>query len=791
MAASDPASIRPMRLNPFAFPSNTDLHFVLLMVSVFSTGGLLFSLVYDAIPSFATYKHQSYESCVYAAAQGHPSSSAYDLVNRVRSILDCTAGVDRIQAGWTLGGALLMLALAAGIYWVHPHWKIRRERLTPVPAEITAYLVDLCREIGLTPPTFLWNPLDGSLDAVAFGRWRHHYVALSGGRAMQFYTDRATLRAVMLHELAHLRNDDVDKSYLTEAAWHTFVVTLIACSVVLVATTLSLATVAQVSWRVVPLVLLVSFTRAALLRAREVYADVRASTWGLEPGALERALSGISRPPHPWWSGGPLLSTHPDRRERIRALADTRRLFRFGFWEAFATGMAAGATLPAVEAVLALLRPVSLAGLQPLGAALPVAVLTVGVVGLGIWRLAFAGLASAERPRGIGSIGCGLGLGLVLGQRLSLGASPFRGQMPDVGIAATILADKQLLALEVMLSGILVASMVVFCRWMAAGASTWLEVAAAHSSPRPAYRLGLTISGVLLTLWLGIFYLAYLSLMHVNSGGAFIEAIVRDGPDRLFGSMEAGSGAASATALIAVSMLSLPMLMLFCVWGFPLAAWMKGRAAAAADSPWAFLDGPVRSLSLPRQPPLRPDVAFAIGAVGGAVFCSLSHLAIQVVFLALIVRELVAPLIQVTSGWVGGSSFWGVLATLAWFWITVGESLSAAVIQTVVVAIVAFRVRRLGALHGLFAAFVTDVAMLLGTAGLDLWIIGALDAPAWIFVLVVCLVLITGSLLAMPVAFGVSAVSARRDRTGPPGPDPERAVRPARLDQIEWGGLGR
>jgi hypothetical protein len=39
-------------------------------------------------------------------------------------------------------------------------------------------------------------------------------VALGGGLVTQFYSDRPRFRAVVLHELAHLRNADVDKIYL-------------------------------------------------------------------------------------------------------------------------------------------------------------------------------------------------------------------------------------------------------------------------------------------------------------------------------------------------------------------------------------------------------------------------------------------------------------------------------------------------------------------------------------------------------------------------------------------------
>jgi len=67
------------------------------------------------------------------------------------------------------------------------------------------------------------EPLNPAKTGLAFGRVRRRYIALSGGLMTQFYTDQPAFRAVLLHELAHLRNGDVDKTYLTLAIWRAFV----------------------------------------------------------------------------------------------------------------------------------------------------------------------------------------------------------------------------------------------------------------------------------------------------------------------------------------------------------------------------------------------------------------------------------------------------------------------------------------------------------------------------------------------------------------------------------------
>ncbi|MFK0258318.1 M48 family metalloprotease [Streptomyces sp. NPDC090445] len=56
--------------------------------------------------------------------------------------------------------------------------------------------------------------LDGSVNGLTFGRAGKRYVMLSRGLITLHRTDPEALRAIVLHELAHLRNRDVDIAYL-------------------------------------------------------------------------------------------------------------------------------------------------------------------------------------------------------------------------------------------------------------------------------------------------------------------------------------------------------------------------------------------------------------------------------------------------------------------------------------------------------------------------------------------------------------------------------------------------
>src|SRR5512135_1048388 len=111
MVADRRMALHPPRLNPFAFPSDTDFHFVLLIVSVLGSSLLVYSALYNSLPAN-------------------------------------TAPILSSQTTWVMSGVVLLLVVAAVIYWVFPMWKIWRDKLEPLDAEdapeIVAYLAELC-----------------------------------------------------------------------------------------------------------------------------------------------------------------------------------------------------------------------------------------------------------------------------------------------------------------------------------------------------------------------------------------------------------------------------------------------------------------------------------------------------------------------------------------------------------------------------------------------------------------------------------------------------------------------
>src|SRR5262249_31613380 len=138
--------------------------------------------------------------------------------------------------------------------------------------------------------------------------------------------------------------------------------------------------------RVLGLALLVLTLGAATLRAREVYADVRASVWDGPDGALGRLLDEMVDEQTPALRAP--LRLHPPSAGRRRALDDTRGLFRLSFWDACLAGAAATVAFENVATVADWLTTAwNVPFLATSVAALVFAPLLTGIIGLGVWRM--------------------------------------------------------------------------------------------------------------------------------------------------------------------------------------------------------------------------------------------------------------------------------------------------------------------------------------------------------------------------------------------------------------------
>ncbi len=731
MVANSQINIRKPRLNPFAFPSNTDFRFVMLIVAVLGASLLIYYFLYYTIPANAETIKATYVSCYKAARAAHPGSSLADQNAWVNESIQCMAPINRSLAAWVGLGVALLLGVTGAIYWIFPIWKIWRGGLNLLsagnaPPGLLASLADLCGKSELSrSPVFLLNPYSSANSGVAFGRLGRYYVVLHSGLVMLFQTDQPAFCAIVLHELAHIRNADVDKTYFTIAiGWAFGLTALLPWVVCRFWPPWNFDQLFNAGWRVLALTALIYLIRNAVLRSREVYADVRAFAGDGQGRALGRVLESLPRLKGGRWRR--LLHKHPEPEERRRVLDDTSGLFQQSFWDAFVTGVVVASVIINVYWLLGLLYG---EGIGSIGAGMIFAPLVVGIVGLGVWRATFARQARGEALPSAIRVSLGLTLGLLLGQPLSLFAyGTGSGFFTDLGFTGAGLASlgpftlPPLLAragLSLLIGIVLLIVVFFFLRWVVVTAGTWLEVASRSSSPRRTYWIGLAIASGVLAILFGQFSLL----------SSFAQELL--GSPGLVQLVSAGLGTkVSALDLVVLVLFQDPFITLLFIslWTYPLATWFwRRRAGTITQAGWAFMDSSfqARQLAAPYRELFRPGLALVMGVAGGLAYCVLLLLFLNGFKLNLSIEDGI------------------VLAVL---------------LQVGIAAIVAGSVRRLGALHGLFAAFVSGCTMTVGIVGIGLLYNGQTDfASVWTDLEGI---LNGGALLVLPVALVVSILAS-------------------------------
>jgi Zn-dependent protease with chaperone function len=730
-AAGREAPGRPAPLDPFCFPASTDFRFLLLVVSVLGAGIVVYLGLHNLAPDDLDAWTRAAAACRAQAGAGQALTEAGQLaLGRCEG--PAAARFHHLVAAAAVAG--LMLA-AGALLLLHPRWKRWRARLAPIEEsrlpELAACLRGLSREAGLArPPAFLWNPLGRGGTAVAFGLPGRHAVALSGGLAARFVTDPPAFRAVVLHELAHIRNGDVTRTYFAITVWWAFVALGVVPFIVAEAVARRPDTVWSLGWRFAALTALVYLTRNSVLRARERYADVRASRWDGPGGALRRVLERLrgSR----WWE---LVGVHPAPAERRRLLDDTTPLFRPSAGEALAAGCAVGVALLGVEVVVD-----DLVGF-PTGfvvASLAFGSLAAGVVGTGIWRDALAALARGRRPASVVPAGVGLGAGFVLGLNVSLpslalGSSHARW----LGFGLT--------PLDLAFDAVLVLGVIVVLAGVQSGAMAWLPLLAGRSSPRLGYRLGLGVATLALATWLT-------GMLVIGLFGTSLGAAVSAAARTATGLPATAIDLAETVALVFAGN-PLATVAVAGLWAFPLAASWRSRPEAAPR--WAYLDATGPALAAGGAAPswwLAP----ACGALAWAGFLVASASCVAV-GLGLNLRA-------------GGMAYLD-LALDGPIAMALGAQAAAAIAASVLAT-------RAPLAHGLFAAFVAGslAALTLDAAAVAVGLGEALRGPVGAAIVLSALVNV-GAAGAAGAAWLVRLAASRRDAPATPAAGPSTPAR--------------
>ena len=281
-AAADRAAAT--RGNVFALPASTSFRFALLIAAVVISSGVVYEAIYLATPRGPALA-ALLRGCAARALASHPHGLiAYaGALGQARA---CRAGAERVVGWWVLLGIGVLAVLAGALYWIQPWWYRRRMHLAPLTSQdapaVVERLEELRHQAGAGPVAWLLEPLTFSCRPSRSGisgavSWR--LAAARRARPGSLLT--STL--MVLHELSHIRNRDIDQAYLAVAIWRAFVVTaLLPIAGLLIFRQLG-SRQPELLWRVAVLALIVYLLRNSILRAREFDADARVAELDPEP----------------------------------------------------------------------------------------------------------------------------------------------------------------------------------------------------------------------------------------------------------------------------------------------------------------------------------------------------------------------------------------------------------------------------------------------------------------------------------------------------------------------------
>ena len=469
----------------FALPARTSFRFALLIAAVAASSFIVYEVIYLATPRGPALISLMLRCQARAGAARSKGLFAYAAALQQATV--CYSGAERAEAWWGLLGVGVLVAGAGAIFLAQPWWYRRRWHLSELTgdgaAELITRLEGVRQRAGAGPVVWLLQPLNARLSAFAFGRPGRRFVAVSGGAAVAAVKKPAAFDAVILHELAHVKNRDIDQTYLALAIWRAFVVAaLLPLAGLLIFTPFSreLGPPQGLLWRVAVLALIVYLLRNSVLRSREFDADARARE--LDPETqLGTVLAGMpARTGRRAWHLG---WTHPSGQGRAAALRDPAPLYRCGFWDGLAVGLVAAIGAAAAQEIVTLMTTTF--GLRLIVPAVIFGAFAGAALAVAMWR-------NQLREAGTGTVkgwaaGLGLGIGLAVGPIIDVQAVNGQTALDHLTPAAVgVLA---------VWAGLAVVVFMPFPVWLGHWADAWQQ-RAGMTAPRVPARGGMVAAAV-------------------------------------------------------------------------------------------------------------------------------------------------------------------------------------------------------------------------------------------------------------------------------------------------------
>jgi hypothetical protein len=435
---------------------------------------------------------------------------------------------------------------------------------------------------------------------------------------VQYFADPAAFRAVLLHELAHIRNGDIAVTYLSISVVLAFLATAMPTYIAVNLNHYDSAY--DVPFEIAELCLVgacVLLPLKGVLRARELYADARSLAWHQDAATLAKVFATLELKPR----GRRILSSHPAPARRRRLIDDTDEMFRFGTPDALGIGASAGFaafTIGGQAWSIFLLVTGSLpapgesdwiVAIPAVCVVLAIVPLTAGAMAIGAWRSAFLRLMRGTAGTSKFRIGIAFGTGLVIGGML-LGTIAVLASAAGIGSAAGIISPfgiglPEAVGLVVLPAFVVIlvlgiAAMMLLA-WVEAAATPWLAVSLPRLVPGAPFAIGLGLC---------LLVAAAVSLGFPFAIGSSAVAMHER---KISGSLAAFWLFGIAASETPISFISWPGVV--AIWALPLSSALFARVSAERES-WAFEPGATGRLP---ALPLFPGRAAALGAVCGSI----------------------------------------------------------------------------------------------------------------------------------------------------------------------------
>ncbi len=370
-------SDRDAHLNPFAFPSETDIRFLLLVLAI---AGSTMILVQALIGIFI-------ESTLIA----FPSA--------------LVVTVSLFVIAWHQARQSAVKTIEINKWQPFPPQKA--DPLQSASFQQMDHYIQLTvanvSELASEKIQFIWDETSRSSTlptGMAFGFGKQQYVCLRQGLHEAFiqFPESPTFQSVLMHELGHIANRDVSKTVFAISLGQCFFPIAIFSVVVFTVYTLwavgdrlvkgitldsaqpGIQEIVNTNIKIIILLLIVEIARASILRVREYYADARARNWLGTSTTLTQLFSEyLGRSPQKNSNlknknqrGGlyiwefleqqfrsKLAPFHPTHHQRISRLENPRHLFSLSYEVALLAGFLSGVSLNANMTIFSIFPEIS------------------------------------------------------------------------------------------------------------------------------------------------------------------------------------------------------------------------------------------------------------------------------------------------------------------------------------------------------------------------------------------------------------------------------------------------